>query len=157
MLLRWFFARVGRLARRRAESHFDSVFTSRIEVRHFRALVKNHRKIVPDMLLMRVARQIACESRFVRVWRPQNCPQELSGAPWNASWGDSGALLGALGSLLGRSWGVLGRSWDALKRSWDALGRLLGATWENRKRNTFFCHQLGPQNGAKLGPKYSTN
>ena len=40
VLFRCSFVQVGRLARRRAEPHFDSVWASRIEVRRFRAQVK---------------------------------------------------------------------------------------------------------------------
>ena len=64
MLLRCSFAGSGRVARRSAEAHFDSVWASRNEVRRFRAQVKNQRKIVPHTLLARVARK-ARRKRFL--------------------------------------------------------------------------------------------
>ena len=110
-----FFAQVGRVARRRAEPHFDSVWASRNEVRRLHAQAKNRRKIVLDTLLVRVARSITREMRLFRARKPQNCPQGLSGAPWEASWVSPGRSWGALGGLLGLSWALLG-----------ALGTLLG-------------------------------
>ena len=119
------FARVGRLARTRAEPHFDSVWASRNEVRHFRAQVKNGRKIVPDTLLARIAKQIACERRFSRVWMLQNGPQELSGAPWEASWGPLGRSWITLGSLLGRSSALLSALGAPSRHSWSDLGTIM--------------------------------
>ena len=132
-----FFAQMGRVARRRAEPHFDSVWASRNEVRRVRAQVKNRRKIDPDTLLARVAQQVACERRFFQVWTPQNGPQELSRAPSEASrgplgrsWGALGALLGPLGHsqsdlgmLWGRSWSDLGVIMSALGNPWTILDR----------------------------------
>ena len=80
-------------------------------------------KIAPNALLDRLARQIAFERQSFRTSKPQNGPRGCPGAPCEASWGDSGALLGALG----RSWALLGRSWGALGRSWTALRPPLGA------------------------------
>ena len=110
VLLRYSFAQVSRIARRRAEPHFDSVWASPNEVRRFRARVKNRRKIVPDTLLAQVTQQLICERRFFRVRTPQHGPQELSGASWDHSWGPLERCWITLGSLLGHSWGAHGRS-----------------------------------------------
>ena len=75
---------------------------------------------------------------------PENGPQELSGAPREASPGPlgrsrvalgapSGALersRGALGTLLERSWGDHERSWERLDEFGPSLGRFL-ALWES--------------------------
>ena len=81
VLLRRSFAQVGRIARGRAEPHFDSVWASPNEVRRFRSRVKNQRKMVLDTLLAQVTQQLVCERRLFRVRTSQNGPQELCGAP----------------------------------------------------------------------------
>ena len=144
MIWRCCFAQVGRIARRRAEPHFDSVWASPNEVRRFRARLKIRRKIGPDTPLAQVAQQLVCERRLFRVRTPQNGPQELSGAPWEASWrplrrswitlgsllGRSSALLSALGALSRHSWSDLetimiafGIAWTILDRPWVDFGR----------------------------------
>ena len=144
MIWRCSFAQVSRIARRRAEPHFDSVWASPNEVRRFRARVKNRRKIGPDTPLAQVAQQLVRERRLFRVRTPQYGPQELSGAPREASPGPlgrsrvalgapSGALersRGALGTLLERSWGDHERSWERLNEFGPSLGRFL-ALWES--------------------------
>ena len=65
VLLRCSFVRVRRLARRRAEPHFDSIWASPNEVRRFRAQVQNRQKIVPDTLLAPVTQQLDRKRRFV--------------------------------------------------------------------------------------------
>ena len=132
MLLRCSFAQVGRIARRRAEPHFDSVWASPNEVRRFRARVKNRRKIGPDTPLALVTQQLVCERRLFRVRTPQNGPQELSGAPWEASWGPLGRSWITLGSLLGRSWALLSALGALSGHSWSDLGAImiaLGIAW----------------------------
>ena len=104
---------MGRFVRRRVEPHFDSVWASRNAVHDLRAQARNRSKSLSRTLLKGVARQIACERHFFRVWRPQHGPPELSGAPWEPSRGPLGRSWGALGSLLGRSWALLERSWVA--------------------------------------------
>ena len=139
VLLRCSFAQVSRIARRRAEPHFDSVWASPNEVRRFRARVQNRRKIVPDTPLALVTQQLVCERRLFRVRTPQNGPQELSGAPWEASWsplerswitlGSVGAHWGAPGALSEHSWSdlraimiALGIAWTILDRPWVDFG-----------------------------------
>ena len=61
-----------------------------------------------NAVLNGVAQQIAFEKRSFRISNPQNGPRGLPGVPWEASWGDSGVLLGAPGQLLGRSKALLG-------------------------------------------------
>ena len=138
------FAQVGRVVRRRAEPHFDSVWASRNDVPRLRARAKNRWKIVPVRLLAQVTQQLICERYLFRVRTPQNGPQELSGAPREASPGPlgrsrvalgapSGALersRGALGTLLERSWGDHERSWERLDEFGPSLGRFL-ALWES--------------------------
>ena len=125
MLLRCSFAQVGRIARRRAEPHFDSVWASPNEVRRFRARMKNRRKIGPDTPLAQVAQQLVRERRLFRVRTPQNGPQELSGAPWEASWGPLGRSWITLGSLLGRSSALLSALGAPSRHSWSDLGTIM--------------------------------
>ena len=132
VLFRCSFVQVGRLARRRAEPHFDSVWASPNEVRRFRARVKNRRKIGPDTPLALVTQQLVCERRLFRVRTPQNGPQELCGAPWEASWGPLGRSWITLGSLLGRSWALLSALGALSGHSWSDLGAImiaLGIAW----------------------------
>ena len=134
MISQYFEAPVRRVARRTAEPHFDSLFTSRNEVRRLRAQVKNCRKNPSETILEHVARQISCERRLCQDWRPQNGPQELStpetlrrtlGAHLGALGGTLKSCrgpLGALGALLGRSWRALGTSWNRLGIVLRAIG-----------------------------------
>ena len=46
------FAQVGRIVRKRAEPHFDSVWASRNEVPRLRAGMTNRWKVVPAILLL---------------------------------------------------------------------------------------------------------
>ena len=53
----------------------------------------------------------------------KNYPRTVPGLPWEAFWGDIGALLRALGGLLERSWTLLGHTLDAQNRkSWLKAG-----------------------------------
>ena len=142
VISQYFEAPVRRVARRRVEPHFDSLFTSRNEVRRLRAQVKNCRKNLSETILQRVARQISCEMRLCQDWRPQNGPQELSRDPCEDSWGPLGCSWGHIEKLSRRSW----RSWSTLgalfARSWRALGtswtRLEGCwTLQNALRSIF--------------------
>ena len=119
MISQYFEAPVRRVARRRVEPHFDSLFTSRNEVRRLRAQVKKNRKNLSETILERVARQISCEMRLCQDWRPQNGPQELSSVR------TLGAHLGALGGTLKSCRDALGALGALLGRSWRALGALL--------------------------------
>ena len=118
MISQYFEAPVRRAARRRVEPHFDSLFTSRNEVRRLRAQVKNCRKNLSETILGRVARQISCEMRLCQDWRPQNGPQELSRDPCEDSWGPLGCSWAHVEKLSRRSW-----------RSWSTLGALLARSW----------------------------
>ena len=128
---------MGRVARTRAEPHFDSVWASPNEVRRFRARVKNRRKIGPDTPLALVAQQLVCERRLFRVRMSQNGPQELCGAPWEASCGP-----------LGRSWITLGALMGALERSRGALGTLLERSWGDHERSWEPLDDFGPSEGG---------
>ena len=137
VLLRCSFAQVGRVVRRRAESHFDSVWASRNDVPRLRARAKNRWKIVPVRLLPQITQQLSCYRRIFRVWMPQNGLQELSGTPREGSrgplgrsWVTLGELLGrpraffrALGALSGHSWSDLGAIMSALGIAWTILDR----------------------------------
>ena len=113
-----------------------------------RAEREHPQKIASNVLLNRVARRTAFESRFFRAPDYQNGLRDIPGTSWERSLADSGTLLGALGALLGCSWGALGRSWALLGRSWAALGPLLaalGRSWA----------PLGRSWGAKIVPRMS--
>ena len=78
-------------------------------------------------------------NRSFQVSKRPNGPRGPPGAPWETSWGDFGALLGAPGPLLGRSWALLGLKIfqfffkNVRKNSklvvLEALGLLLGVPW----------------------------
>ena len=127
MLLRCSFAQVSGVARRRAEPHFDSVWASLNKVRRFRARVKSRRKIIRDALLAQVTQQLACERRLLRVWTPQNDPQELSGAPWEAPRGPLGRSWLTLEGLMGRSRALLSALGTLSGHSWSDAGAIIGA------------------------------
>ena len=131
VISQYFEVPVRRVARRRAEPHFDSLFTSRNEVRRLRAQVKNYRKNLSETILERVARQISCERRLCQDWRPQNGPQELSRDPWEDSWGPLGCSWGHIEKLSRRSW-----------RSWSTLGALLARSWTRLESSWTFQSAL---------------
>ena len=99
-----------------------------------RACCENPPKSVPNSLLERLARQNAFERRFLRAFKLQKRPQELSGTLFGGpgafldslgrSWGALGALLGALGPLLGALGTLLGAAGTLLGRSLTPLGDL---------------------------------
>ena len=59
VLFRCSFAQVGRVVRRRAKPHFDSLWASRNEVRRLRARAKNRWKIVPVIPLAQITQQLS--------------------------------------------------------------------------------------------------
>ena len=140
VLLRDFFARVARLARRRADLcktpknlWFFHVFRASAFARTSRQLKKitSENDSSASRATYRL-RKILFSTLEPSKWSPRalwGALGGLLGPTWallGDSWGAPGALLGALGALLGRSWALLG-----------ALGALLGRFWA-------FSVALGP-------------
>ena len=106
----------------------------KIKVRRLRVHAKIWLKIVPDLLLDQVTRQIAYQSCFFRAREPQNGVLRAiwgvlrrSWTALGAFWGALGALLDALGALLDALGALLVAPWALLGLSWGALAWLLGA------------------------------
>ena len=98
--------------------------------------MNNRQKMVSDTPRALVTQQLVCERRLFRVRTPQNGRQELSGAPWEASWGP-----------LGRSWITLGAVIGALERPWGAFKALLERSWDDHDRSSDRLDDFGPPLG----------
>ncbi len=104
-------------------------------------------------------------NRSFRVSKPQNGPRGPPGAPWETSWVDFGALLGAPGPLLGRSWALLGlKMFPDFSKMYEKTRnllswKLLGCSWESPGRSELdfgpsegrFCPSSGRFGGLPIG------
>ena len=136
VLFRCSFVQVGRLARRRAEPHFDSVWASRIEVRRLRAQVKIRWKNSSENASS--ASRATARLRKV-VFSNKGTSKWYLRALRKVSW----AALGRCWGLLGRSWALLGSSWGALGNILGALRVLLGGSWTLLKASGRFLDPPG--------------